>query len=58
MARMGRPTKAKGEQKTFLITLRVNADDKKAIDAAAKATGKKRSEWARKTLTSAANVIQ
>jgi uncharacterized protein (DUF1778 family) len=55
---MGRPTKAKGEQKTFLITLRVNADDKKAIDAAAKATGKKRSEWARKTLTSAANVIQ
>ena len=40
MARMDRPAKAKGEQKTFLITIRVNADDKTTIDAGAKAAGK------------------
>jgi uncharacterized protein (DUF1778 family) len=57
MAKIGRPTKAKGEQKDALITIRLSADERKAIDAAAKATGKKRSDWARNILTSAANVI-
>jgi len=58
MAKMGRPTKAKGEQKTFVISIRLSADDKKAIDAAAKAAGKKRSAWARKALLSAVNVLE
>ena len=57
MAKMGRPAKAKGEQKDCLITIRLSADDKAAIDAAAKAAGKKRSDWARNALTTAANVI-
>jgi len=55
---MGRPTKAKGEQKDSLITIRLSADDRRAIDAAAKAAGKKRSDWARNTLTTAASAIQ
>jgi uncharacterized protein (DUF1778 family) len=55
---MGRPVKAKGEQKDSLITIRLSVDDKKAIDAAAKAAGKKRSDWARKTLRDAASALQ
>lgn len=47
-----------GEKKTYLITVRLSADEKKTIDAAAKAAGATRSAWARKTLLSAATLLQ
>jgi len=56
--KMGRPSKAKSDRRDKLIPLRVTADELKAIDAAAKAAGKKRSAWARKALLTAAGVLQ
>jgi uncharacterized protein (DUF1778 family) len=56
--KMGRPIKAGTERRDKPIQVRLTADEVKAVDAAAKADGKKRSEWARKTLLAAANVIQ
>jgi len=58
MARTGRPPKPKGDQKDCLITLRLTADEAKAVDRAAAQMGKNRSEWVRKILTAALNVIQ
>jgi len=58
MGKMGRPPKAKGEQKDCLISVRLTADKIKRIDAAASANGMNRSEWVRKTLTVAASAIQ
>ena len=56
--KMGRPPKAKSERRDRLIPLRVTADELKAIGAAAKAAGTNRSEWIRKVLTAAWDVIQ
>jgi uncharacterized protein (DUF1778 family) len=56
--KMGRPKKLLARKLNRFITLRVTADELKAIDAAAKADGKNRSDWARKILTRAASVIQ
>jgi uncharacterized protein (DUF1778 family) len=58
MSKKGRPSKPKSDRKKHLITLRVTADEIKAINAAAKRDGKNRSEWARKALNAAAHVIQ
>jgi hypothetical protein len=58
MAKMGRPSKAKKERRSQLITLRLTTDEVKAIDKAATQAGEDRSEWARKTLLAAANVLQ
>ena len=55
--RMGRPTKAKSERRDSLIQVRLTSDEVKAVDRAAKQSGKKRSEWLRKVLTDALNVL-
>ena len=56
--KMGRPVKPDGDKKSVVISLRLTVDELQAIDAAAKADGKKRSDWARITLTAAASALQ
>jgi uncharacterized protein (DUF1778 family) len=55
---MGRPKKPTTERKNVLISVRLKADEVEAIDAAAAKAGTTRSNWTRKTLTSAANVTE
>ena len=55
---MGRPTKPAGDRKAVLVMLRVTPAEKKAMQQAAAKAEKKLSEWARKTLLSADDVIQ
>lgn len=54
MTKRGRPQIKKAQRKGFLIPIRVNADENKAIDAAADAAGVDRSKWARAALLAAA----
>ena len=56
--KMGRPVKQDADRKSSVISLRLKADELKAIDAAAEAAKRKRSDWIRKALTDAASAIQ
>jgi uncharacterized protein (DUF1778 family) len=56
--KIGRPKKTDSERRNRLLTVRLSADEIKAIDKAAAETGQKRSVWLRKTLLSALNVVQ
>lgn len=58
MTKMGRPTISKTDRRNCSIQVRLTADEHKAINNAAKKSGKKLSEWARKALLSKLNVIQ
>lgn len=57
MGKMGRPKKAKADRKSELIQIRVSADERKEIDAAAIAGGVSRSDWIRSLLLSATKRI-
>jgi uncharacterized protein (DUF1778 family) len=50
---IGRPKLAKGEAKAGAIQVRLNADDRKRVEAAAKAKKQTVSEWVRSTLSTA-----
>ena len=56
--KMGRLLVQENERRTEVITLRITADEKKAMGEAAARAGKKRSEWARNLLTQAASALQ
>ena len=56
--KMGRPTKLPSERREKVITLRLTADEVKALNTAAAQAGENRSEWARKVLTLAASAIR
>jgi len=53
MAKMGRPKKLKADRMGEVIPIRVSADERKAIDAAADAGGVSRSGWIRAALQAA-----
>jgi len=48
--KMGRPKLPKGHAKAGAIQVRMNAEDRKKVEAAAKATKQTVSEWIRSTL--------
>ena len=48
--KVGRPKLPKGEARGRIVPVRFTADDLKAMEAAAKASGKKLSEWIRNTV--------
>jgi hypothetical protein len=48
--KVGRPKLPKGEAKGRIVPVRFTADDLKAMEAAAKASDKKLSEWIRSTI--------
>lgn len=48
--KVGRPKLPKGEAKGRIVPVRFNADDLKAMEAAAKANKQSLSEWIRNTL--------
>ena len=50
---VGRPKLAKGDAKAEMLRVRATPEELKAFDRAAKAKGKKRSEWIRETLNAA-----
>lgn len=52
--KVGRPKLAKGEAKAHVVVVRLHAEDYKRVQSAAKAKGKKVSEWIRETLKGAA----
>jgi uncharacterized protein (DUF1778 family) len=49
----GRPPLPNGSAKAEMLRIRVTPDERKAIDAAAKAKSQSRSDWIRSTLTAA-----
>lgn len=51
---VGRPKLPKAHAKSSIIPVRFNAEDRKTVEAAAKAKGQKVSEWVRVTLLKAA----
>jgi hypothetical protein len=51
--KVGRPKLPKGEAKGRIVPVRFNADDLRAIEAAAKAKKLTLSEWIRSTLNAA-----
>lgn len=51
--RMGRPPKAPGDAKASTFSVRLRADERAAIEVAAKRAGVKASEWARQVLLDA-----
>lgn len=51
--KVGRPPLAKGEAKTIVLQSRVQENEKKAYQNAAKAEGKDLSTWIRQTLNQA-----
>ena len=52
---MGRPPLAKKERKASPLSVRFSGDERRLLDHAAKHTGEKLSEWARRTLLAAAH---
>ena len=52
--RMGRPRKAPGDAKASTFSVRLTADERAMIEAAAERAGMKASEWARRALLAAA----
>jgi len=53
-ARMGRPPKAPGETKASTFSVRLTAEERAWIEAAAERAGVKTSEWARRVLIASA----
>jgi hypothetical protein len=51
----GRPKLPKGQSKAAVVVLRLQPAERRAVDAAAKRSGVKLSEWARSALMLAAN---
>lgn len=51
--KVGRPKLPKGEAKGRIVPVRFNAEDLKAIEAAARASKQSLSEWIRSTLHAA-----
>ena len=49
----GRPPLPKGNAKAVMLRVRVTADERAAIEAAAKANNQKAAEWIRGTLAAA-----
>lgn len=49
-SRMGRPPKPKGEARPERFQIRLNPDERKTLDAAAKLAGADTSTWAREAL--------
>jgi predicted HicB family RNase H-like nuclease len=49
----GRPKLAKGAAKGSIVPVRFNPEDRKRVEAAAKASNKTVSEWIRSTLAAA-----
>jgi len=47
---IGRPRMAKGEAKSSTVLVRMSAEDRKGVEAAAKAKGQTVSEWLRATI--------
>jgi hypothetical protein len=54
MAKMGRPKLGRGEQKGVAVSFRVNAAEKRALAAAAKAAKVPLAKWLRSTTLAAA----
>ncbi len=52
--KMGRPKKAPDEAKASTFSVRLTADERALIEAAAERAGIKASEWARRVLIAAA----
>ena len=50
---VGRPKLAKGDAKAVMLRVRISPAEAKAVEAKAKATGQKRSEWIREVLNAA-----
>lgn len=51
--RPGRPKLPKGDAKSSIVPIRFNAEDRKRVEAAARASNKSVSEWIRAALTAA-----
>ena len=49
----GRPKLPKGDAKSSIVPIRLNAEDRKRIEAAARASNQSVSEWIRRTLSAA-----
>ena len=52
-SKKGRPKLAKADGRSKVVTLRLRADERKAIEKAAKAVGKPLSAWIREVLAEA-----
>ena len=50
---IGRPKMAKGEAKSCTVLVRMSAEDRKAVEVAAKSKGQTVSEWIRATIREA-----
>jgi hypothetical protein len=51
--RPGRPKLPKGDAKSSIVPIRLNAEDRKRVEAAARASNVTVSEWIRSTLAAA-----
>jgi predicted HicB family RNase H-like nuclease len=51
--RPGRPKLPKGDAKSSIVPIRLNAEDRKRVEAAARASNKSVSEWIRGALSAA-----
>ena len=49
----GRPKLPKGDAKSSIVPIRLNAEDRKRVEAAAKASNQSVSEWIRTALAAA-----
>jgi uncharacterized protein (DUF1778 family) len=54
--RPGRPKLPKGDAKSSIVPIRLNAEDRKRVEAAARASNQSVSEWIRGALTAAFGV--
>jgi predicted HicB family RNase H-like nuclease len=51
--RPGRPKLPKGDAKSSIVPIRLNSEDRKRVEAAAKANNQSVSEWVRAALSAA-----
>jgi hypothetical protein len=51
--KVGRPKLPKGDAKSSIVPIRLNAEDRKRVEAAARAKDQSVSEWIRGALTAA-----
>jgi predicted HicB family RNase H-like nuclease len=56
--RPGRPKLPKGDAKSSIVPIRLNAEDRKRVEAAARASNQSVSEWIRNALTAAFGVAE
>ena len=56
MAKLGRPKKPKAERRAETVLFRMTADERRAIELAAKRRGELLSDWIRAELVAAAEV--